>query len=389
MPPPCPTSTRICSAKAPTPARASTTSTPSRPRSPAACRTRRCSATICSRACSPAPASPPTSRSSRSFPPATTSPPASPSLGARRLAAAAVDPRARTDGVCGSDAQRDPGDRPLEDARQSAADALGAGRRPRLAGRLDAAVQRRARLDRASCSRRSCCRPCSRCIGAIVPRRAGIDARQPSARPRRRLRLALTQSALQVAFLAHQAWLMGDAIGRTLYPAVRHPPASARMGDGGAGDDRPPARSRSASIAGWPARSSSASWRWSSPGSPGMGRGRWRLPFAALWIASPAIARWVSLSPLVAGRLPVSDADARALRLIARRTWRFFETFVTPADHMLPPDNFQEDPPPALAHRTSPTNLGLYLLSTVDRPRLRLDRERSRRSSGWRRRSRP
>jgi len=53
------------------------------------------------------------------------------------------------------------------------------------------------------------------------------------------------------------------------------------------------------------------------------------------------------------------------LRLIARRTWRFFETFVTPADNMLPPDNFQEDPKPVVAHRTSPTNIGLYLLSTI------------------------
>ena len=61
----------------------------------------------------------------------------------------------------------------------------------------------------------------------------------------------------------------------------------------------------------------------------------------------------------------MSDGDARALRLTARRTWRFFETFVTPADNMLPPDNFQEDPAPVLAHRTSPTNIGLYLLSVV------------------------
>ena len=67
----------------------------------------------------------------------------------------------------------------------------------------------------------------------------------------------------------------------------------------------------------------------------------------------------------MAGRLSVSEADARALRLVARRTWRYFETFVTAADHMLPPDNFQEDPRPVLAHRTSPTNLGLYLLSAV------------------------
>jgi cyclic beta-1,2-glucan synthetase len=53
------------------------------------------------------------------------------------------------------------------------------------------------------------------------------------------------------------------------------------------------------------------------------------------------------------------------LRLIARRTWRFFETFVVPSDNMLPPDNFQEDPAPVVAHRTSPTNLGLHLLSAV------------------------
>ena len=88
-------------------------------------------------------------------------------------------------------------------------------------------------------------------------------------------------------------------------------------------------------------------------------------PFVLLWIASPAIARWASVSPRIAGRLAASDTDAKALRLIARRTWRYFETFVTAADHMLPPDNFQEDPNPVLAHRTSPTNLGLYFLSTV------------------------
>ncbi|MGB5737639.1 MAG: glucoamylase family protein, partial [Thiohalocapsa sp.] len=57
--------------------------------------------------------------------------------------------------------------------------------------------------------------------------------------------------------------------------------------------------------------------------------------------------------------------DARYLRLTARRTWRYFETFVTAAENNLPPDNFQEDPTPGVAQRTSPTNLGLYLLSAV------------------------
>ena len=51
--------------------------------------------------------------------------------------------------------------------------------------------------------------------------------------------------------------------------------------------------------------------------------------------------------------------------MIARRTWRFFETFVGDEDNWLPPDNFQNDPRPVVAHRTSPTNIGLLTLSTV------------------------
>src|SRR4029078_9006626 len=61
----------------------------------------------------------------------------------------------------------------------------------------------------------------------------------------------------------------------------------------------------------------------------------------------------------------LNPEDVAFARLVARRTWRFFETFVGPEDHALPPDNFQEDPAPVIAHRTSPTNMGLYLLSTV------------------------
>src|SRR5207248_1494330 len=81
--------------------------------------------------------------------------------------------------------------------------------------------------------------------------------------------------------------------------------------------------------------------------------------------ASQTVARWSSLPWLAVRTKAPSAAEARALRLIARRTWRFFTTFVGADDHALPPDNFQEDPHPVVAHRTSPTNLGLYLLATV------------------------
>ncbi len=201
-------------------------------------------------------------------------------------------------------------------------------------------------------------------LAAIIPWRARVTARSHLRTFGADLWLALSQTALAVAFLAHQAWSMTDAIGRTLFRLVvsrRHllewvtaayAKFSPRLGLRGfyrlmAGGV---VIGIVAAIVVWCA--GGAAW-------PVAG------PFVVLWTASPAVARWTSLSPLVAGRLAVSETDARALRLIARRTWRYFETFVTPADHMLPPDNFQEDPTPVLARRTSPTNLGLYLLSAV------------------------
>ncbi len=88
------------------------------------------------------------------------------------------------------------------------------------------------------------------------------------------------------------------------------------------------------------------------------------LPLAALWLAAPLLARW-SGSPTRTTERPLAPDDQRTLRLLARRTWRFFETFVTADENALPPDNFQEDPKPVVARRTSPTNVGLYLLSCV------------------------
>ncbi|HEX5426473.1 MAG TPA: glucoamylase family protein [Candidatus Acidoferrales bacterium] len=88
-------------------------------------------------------------------------------------------------------------------------------------------------------------------------------------------------------------------------------------------------------------------------------------PFIGLWLAAPAVARWISLPPAPAKRETVSAEQREYLRLVARRTWRFFEKFVSDEDHFLPPDNFQEDPKPTIAHRTSPTNIGLSLLTTL------------------------
>jgi cyclic beta-1,2-glucan synthetase len=88
------------------------------------------------------------------------------------------------------------------------------------------------------------------------------------------------------------------------------------------------------------------------------------LPWLLAWLVSPLVAWFVS-RPRVVRELPLRDDERRELRRIARKTWHFFDTFVTAKDNWLPPDNYQEVPKGQVAHRTSPTNMGLYLLSSL------------------------
>ncbi len=87
-------------------------------------------------------------------------------------------------------------------------------------------------------------------------------------------------------------------------------------------------------------------------------------PLLILWALSPEIAYWIS-KPLARENDQVAEAGRQQLRSLARRTWFFFEQFVGPDGNWLPPDHFQEEPRGVVAHRTSPTNVGLYLLATL------------------------
>jgi len=201
-------------------------------------------------------------------------------------------------------------------------------------------------------------------MAEIVPRRPGVTLRSHARALGAELRLALIQSGLMIVFLAHQAWLMGDAIIRTLVRLTvtrRHllewvPAAHAAFGSR-PGILRFYKRMAGTFVIG--AAAMAVAWLW--------GQATWPVAaaFAIAWFVSPAVALWASLSPRILAWRPLAEADTCALRLIARQTWRFFETFVTPADNMLPPDNFQEAPESVAAHRTSPTNIGLYLLSVA------------------------
>ncbi|HET7249778.1 MAG TPA: glucoamylase family protein, partial [Gemmatimonadales bacterium] len=89
-------------------------------------------------------------------------------------------------------------------------------------------------------------------------------------------------------------------------------------------------------------------------------------PLLLVWLVAPLVAYWLS-RPVSPERHELTPEDRRFLRLIARRTWRYFETFMGAENHDLPADNVQESPlpVPTVAHRTSPTNIGMGLLATL------------------------
>ncbi|HTD94870.1 MAG TPA: glucoamylase family protein, partial [Chitinophagaceae bacterium] len=87
-------------------------------------------------------------------------------------------------------------------------------------------------------------------------------------------------------------------------------------------------------------------------------------PFIMLWFASPFIA-WLISKPVDDQQVEITTSQTIYLRKLARKIWSFYETFVTEKDNWLPPDNYQEEPVERTAHRTSPTNIGLSLLSNL------------------------
>ncbi|UCG86170.1 MAG: glycosyl transferase [Gemmatimonadota bacterium] len=201
-------------------------------------------------------------------------------------------------------------------------------------------------------------------VDGLTPQRLGISKRSHMRAVRNDAVVAATQSLLAVTVLAHQAWLMTDALIRTLwrlFVSKRNLLEWVAAAQAGYGIDLR-------------LRSFIGHLRW------GVALGAlaatlvlllkptaWPVaaPLALLWVLSPVLAWRVSLPAHVPKRKILSAQQIDAARRVARRTWRFFETFVTEQGHYLPPDNFQEDPEPVKAHRTSPTNIGLYLLSTM------------------------
>ncbi|HVS65225.1 MAG TPA: glucoamylase family protein [Thermoanaerobaculia bacterium] len=199
-------------------------------------------------------------------------------------------------------------------------------------------------------------------LNGLVPRRSGVSKRSHLRAVGHDLSVASSQTLLSITMLAFQAWLMVDAIARTigrLYLTKRHLLEWVTAAQAGHGRDLR-------------LRAFYRHLRWGVVVAVGacllvvaLKPSAWpvAVPFVLLWMLSPIVAWRISLPARPAKSQRPSPEDARALRQIARRTWRYFEDFVDERNHHLPPDNFQEIPEPVEAHRTSPTNMGLYLLA--------------------------
>ncbi len=168
------------------------------------------------------------------------------------------------------------------------------------------------------------------------------------------------QCSLAAVVLPHKAWAMIDAIGRTLL----------RMGitrrhllewETAAAVER---------------RVSSSRWHlvkelWILPASaillgltlPWVALPA-ALPFLLVWFIGPLVVFAIN-RPLRHDQSVITASQQNWLRQFVSETWSFFEAYVGPDDHWLPVDNIQEEPQEKIAHRLSPTNEGLFLISAL------------------------
>ena len=190
----------------------------------------------------------------------------------------------------------------------------------------------------------------------------GVPLSQHIAAERDNIATSARQAFLSTVFLAHQGWLMADAIARTIWRlfVTRRPMLEWVSAE----------RFRAIKLS----RGQILRRMWAAPaiaatnlilvGVDEPSRLMLVAPLIFLWAVSPAIADAIG-RPIPREREPLDASQRMELRKVARLTWRYFEELFAPADHWLIPDNYQEDRDELIAHRTSPTNIGLQLLSTL------------------------
>ena len=197
---------------------------------------------------------------------------------------------------------------------------------------------------------------------SLTNRVRGVPLREHVLAERDNLAAGATQAFLSTVFLLHQSGVMLDAIGRTLVRlfVTRRPMLEWITAEGAARVDATPGsvfRRMAPTVIAAGAIAVAV-------GLVAPLRLPLALPIVVLWCLSPMIAH-ASGRPLLHRRAVLDPSQRSAFRRTARKTWRFFDDLVGPTDHWLIPDNLQENRRELIAHRTSPTNIGLQLLATL------------------------
>lgn len=176
-------------------------------------------------------------------------------------------------------------------------------------------------------------------------------------------RLMIEQIFLIFCFLPYQAYLMLDAILRTIYRLAFSRKKLLEWQTAADVEAKLGKKLKSFIYAMWPGSLLAIiievlAFRTS------MESGLLSTPSAFIWFLSPAIAYYISKEPVVREYHP-SEEDIGLLRRVSRKTWAYFEDFINSDNNYLAPDNFQEDPANGVAPRTSPTNMGMGFTSHV------------------------
>ena len=192
--------------------------------------------------------------------------------------------------------------------------------------------------------------------------------------------VSVQQFVIAVAFLPNQAWISLTAIGQTLWRLAVTRRRLLEWQSASTVERSVSSSARGVLTAMWSAPAItililagvSLHIQWDVTSAPALrSLTLAALPLCALWLASPAIAYALGRPPRIASRQLSEGARLELLRY-ATLHWAYFDRFVNATTHWLAPDNYQDDPSPVVAMRTSPTNIGLQLLATVSAYDLRL-----------------
>ncbi|BAL97109.1 GH36-type glycosyl hydrolase domain-containing protein [Rubrivivax gelatinosus] len=201
-------------------------------------------------------------------------------------------------------------------------------------------------------------------LAGMVPAREQVARRHFYAGVGRDLARSAGGTAWFVAMLLQHTLLAADAIGRALWRLLVSQRlllqwTTAAAAQAAARDELGVALRRHWGVMLAAAAIAAAAWALPTPHPVAAAL------LCALWAGAPLWSWAVSRTGFTRQPQACPEADLVYLHGIARDTWHFFERCVGPADRHLPPDNLQSQPHEMLAHRSSPTNIGLYLLATA------------------------